>query len=91
MNLLDKRAVKHPRTASRVIGGEAVIVIAEENLVKVLNEVGSRIWELTDGTRTVREIAEVIYTEYEIDKDQAEQDVVEFVEELEKSNMVTLG
>ena len=90
MSLLDKRLVKHPRTASRVIDGEALIVIPEENTVKVLNDVGSRIWELADGSRTVGEIAEVIYNEYEVDKDQAKSDVTEFVEELVNSEMMTL-
>ncbi len=90
MNLLDRRPVRHPRTASRVIDDEAVIVTPEENLVKVLNEVGSRIWELADGTRTVGEIAEAIYIEFEVDKTQAEEDVVKFVEELEKSDMMAV-
>ncbi len=90
MNLLDKRPVKHPRTASRVIDGEAVIVIPEGDTVKVLNDVGSRIWELADGTKTVGEIAGVIYDEYEVDRDQAKKDVVEFVEELINSEMMTL-
>ena len=90
MSLLDKRPAKHPRTASRVIDGEAVIVIPEGNIVKVLNDVGSRIWELADGTRTVDEITQIIYDEYEVDRDQAKKDVIEFVEELINSEMMTL-
>lgn len=90
MTLLDKCPNRHPRTASRVIDGEAVIVIPEENVVKILNNVGSRIWELANGTRSVREIAEVIYNEYEIDEAQAKNDAVGFIEELIQSQMMTL-
>jgi len=89
MNLLDKRPIKHPRTASRVIEGEAVIVVPEEDIVKVLNDVGSRIWELADGTRTVNEIGVLIHEEYEVSLEQAEQDTREFVEELIESGMMT--
>ena len=91
MSLLDKCPSKHPRTASRVIDGEAVIVVCDEDLIKVLNRLGSRIWELADGRRTVREIAREICSEYEVDGEQAEKDTVEFVEELLKSRMMYLA
>ncbi len=91
MSLLDKYPDKHPRTASRVIDGEAVIVVCDEDLVKILNNVGSRIWELADGSKTVREISKLICSEYEVDGEQAEQDTVEFVEELIESGMMCLA
>jgi hypothetical protein len=78
-NWLDTQPTKHPRTASRLVDGEAVVVLPEENVVKVLNVVGSRIWDLADGTRTVREIAQTIHQEFDVDLAQAEQDVIEFV------------
>jgi hypothetical protein len=91
MSLLDKYPDKHPRTASRVIDGEAIVVVCDENLVKILNSVGSRIWELADGNKTVSEIVKVICSEYEVDVEQAEKDTVEFVEELIKSGMMYLS
>ena len=50
----------HPQTAARVFSGEAVIITPAENKVRMLNTVGSRVWELADGTRTVDEIAGVL-------------------------------
>ena len=50
----------HPQTAARVFSGEAVIITPAENTVRMLNTVGSRVWELADGTRTVDEIAGVL-------------------------------
>jgi hypothetical protein len=82
MNWLETQPNRHPRTASRLVDGEAVIVLPEEGTVKVLNSVGSRIWELADGAHLVRDIVETIYQEYDVDRDQAEEEVVAFVTEM---------
>lgn len=90
MKWLDAKPIKHPRTASRLVDGEAVVVLPEENVVKVLNAVGSRVWDLANGKRTVREIAATIYQEFEVDQAQAEQDVVEFVAEMVESELLAV-
>lgn len=79
---LDNRIpVHHPRTASRVFSGEAVVITPAENMVRMLNPVGSRVWELADG-RTLDEIAAALTAEFEIDLPQARASVAAFVEEL---------
>ena len=90
MNWLESRPNKHPRTASRLIDGKAVIITPEEGVVKVLNDVGSRIWELADGTHSLREIAATIYDEYDTDLKQAEDDVVEFVADMVRANLLAV-
>jgi hypothetical protein len=78
--LLDVRPLRHPDVEWHETSGEVVLVAsgAEQDL----NEVGSRIWLLADGTRTVREIAARIVAEFEVDAQTAERDAVEFVETL---------
>ncbi|HEX8682957.1 MAG TPA: PqqD family protein [Ardenticatenaceae bacterium] len=76
------KPTRHPRLASRVVDGEAVLVDPERNVVRMLNTVGSRIWELADGTRTVDEIADALTEEFEVEAPEARQSVVEFVDEL---------
>ena len=51
---------------------EAVIVLPDKGEVKVLNEVGARIWALADGSRSVREIAATIASLYDVPPSQAE-------------------
>ena len=52
----------HPtaKARGRFLDREAVIVLPDRGEVKVLNEVGARIWALADGSRSVREIAAAI-------------------------------
>lgn len=90
MNLNDKYLDKSPQTASRIIDGEAVIIIPQEDNVKVLNGVGSRIWELLNGTRDVKQISSEISNEFDISHDEAFKDITEFVNELYQKNMVVV-
>jgi glycerol-3-phosphate O-acyltransferase len=75
----------------RTIDDEAVLVLPEQGQVKVLNEVGARIWALADGTRTVRDIVDTICTEYEVEPAQAEADTLDFVARLVERGMVSLS
>lgn len=86
----DARPRHHPRAASRLFEGEVVIVHPDTNMVRMLNPVGSRIWELADGTRTLREIAATLVEEFEVEATVAQQSVTDFVEELRSKDILTL-
>lgn len=75
------RLVQHERTASRVIGGKAVVITIDENQVHVLNGVGTRVWELADG-RPLDAIVDAIVDEFEVERAQAMLDVCRFAERL---------
>ena len=81
--------VKAPTTASRVIEGEAVILSMETKVLRGLNPVGSRIWELIDGQRSVEEIVGVIVKEFDVEPARADEDVRGFVQEVLDKGLVT--
>lgn len=78
----DKYPIAHPQVAARVVDGSAVIVLADSGTVTVLNEVGTRVWELIDGKRNVGAIAQTIESEYEVSLEQAARDVDELIQQL---------
>ena len=78
----------HPQTAGRVIDGEAVVILADSSEVNVLNPVGSRIFEMADGSHSVEDIVEVIVAEYEISPEQAAADVNEFLQKLVEQSVL---
>jgi coenzyme PQQ biosynthesis protein PqqD len=53
-----------------------------------LNEVGSRIWELCDGTRSVEQIIDTLAQEYDAAKELLAQDVVEFLERFRNGKLI---
>ena len=79
---------RNPDAAYRLYDGEGVIVQAETMMVRVVNPTGSRVWELLDGERAVGRIIETICEEYEVAREEAEGDVLRFLDELEENGLV---
>jgi coenzyme PQQ synthesis protein D (PqqD) len=80
---------KSPETAWRVIEGEAMILSLDNKVFRGLNSVGSRVWELIDGRRSVDEIVSQIVGEFEVTAEVASRDVGTFVAELLEKRLVT--
>jgi len=74
--------------AAQVADGEAVLLDIESGEYFSLNSVGSRIWELCDGTRTAAEIISVICDEFDVAADVATADTHEILGELESERLV---
>ena len=80
---------KAASTASRLITGEAVILSLDTKVLRGLNAVGSRVWELIDGQRTVDEIVDVIVAEFEVSRTAAAADLDAFMRQLIDKGLVT--
>ncbi len=79
---------------SREIEGEILIVPLvsgigdmEDELFN-LNESGKAIWQRLDGQKNLKEVVEELSQEFEAPKEEIEQDVKGFMEELLKRGMV---
>jgi hypothetical protein len=79
---LNRIPVKSAHTASQVIDGEAVILDIPGKVLRGLNPVGSRMWELVDGTRTLTDIARVVADEFGRTEEEVVNDVVIFMGDL---------
>ena len=75
----------------RIVDNEAVLVLPEKGKIKVLNEVGARIWSLVDGKRSIGQIAAAICDEYQVDLPVAEADSLAFIAELAERGVVTVA
>jgi hypothetical protein len=88
---LDQVVRRDEKTASRVLAGEAIVLTPGDSKIHSFNETGSRIWELLAEELTVGEIAARIRGEFDVSEEQAQRDVITFLEELAAKGMVTLG
>jgi hypothetical protein len=86
-----QRPTPHPQVAATVVDGQAVIVMADAGQVTVLNDVGTRIWQLSDGKRNVDEIVQTIVAEYEVTPEIAWQDVETFLQRLVDVQAIVLS
>jgi hypothetical protein len=86
MNLFVRRG---DRLAARKVGGEMVILSADDSSLTVLNDVGTAIWEAADGRTSIDAIVSRVCAEYEVDADMARRDVDEFVRALTDAGIVS--
>jgi hypothetical protein len=70
---------KNPDLMWRSLDDGTVIINPEQGDVKVLNNVGARVWELVDGQRSVSQIAQEITQDYEISLDEANKDLQDYL------------
>ena len=89
MDLLMAYPRRHPDTAFRQVGDEGgLVVLPGRAEVKVLNPVGIAVFSRLDGTRDVDALAAAIAEEFEIELAQAREDVIEFLNELQREGML---
>jgi len=87
------------KTASivgRRIEDEVILVPIGRNVgdlqnIYTLNEVGSYIWDSIDGGKTLNSIVDQVLQEFEVDRGQAETDVLEFARQLEEVGGIVAG
>jgi hypothetical protein len=82
-------AIRSDRIAARKVGGEMVILSADDSSVFVLNEVGTFIWESSDGRTTLDAIVERVCDEFDVDRDTARQDTAAFVDALSAAGLLS--
>jgi hypothetical protein len=88
MDILARCYRKSPNLVFRRIADEYVLVpihhdVADMEAVYTVAGVGVRIWELLDGEQDGYTILEQILEEYEVTPEEAQADLVEFLEQLE--------
>lgn len=72
----------------REVDGEVIILSSDNKLMHVLNDVGSRIWILLDGKHSKEDILRIISAEYEDTGNRVEMDILEYLDELKKLNLI---
>jgi len=91
MLTMNKYPNKSDNTASRILDGEAVVILPLESLVYTFDLVGTRIWELIDGRKKISHIVKNIQNEYEVNPESAKQDTIDFIQELVAKKLLILN
>jgi len=91
---LNSRCAPSEDVVAREIEGELVIVpltsgIGDmEDELYTLNDSGKAIWDRLDGKRSLSNILDELITEYDIERNELEEDVIGLVNELVKRKML---
>ena len=92
---MDLEAVylQDPSIVSRNIAGEMILVPIRSNVgdldsIYTLNETAARIWELLDGEHSLGAVRDAIVAEFEVEQEEAVQDVLALIAQLESIGAV---
>ncbi len=87
-----KELKNRPKRKEKVLKQETpesvVLLNLDDGQYYALNEVGGRIWDLCDGSRSILEIVAVLCQEYDAPAETIEADVLEILEDLESAGLV---
>lgn len=72
------------------LDGEKVMMNLDKGQYFMMNEVGSRIWEILEESKSVEEIVQSLLNEYEVEKEQCESTVIEFLGQLNKADLISV-
>lgn len=96
LNPLLVRYRKASSIVTREIAGETILVPIRQNVgdlesIYTLNETASRIWALIDGRRSLGDIRDALVARFEVEQAEAEQDLLEFVGQLQAAGALEAG
>ena len=84
-----------PRRQERILTTESpnalILLKLDGGNYFALNQVGGRVWELCDGTRSVAEMVSIFCQEYGVAAEVLEADILELLEELASELLVADG
>ena len=73
------------------LDGEKVMMNLDKGEYFMMNEVGSRIWEIISEPINVKEIISTLRNEYEVDEETCKDTVIEFLGILDNSDLISIN
>ena len=73
------------------LDGEKVMMNLERGEYFMMNEVGSRIWEIISKPINVKNIIETLRSEYEVDEETCKCTVIDFLTGLNHAKLISIG
>ena len=73
------------------LAGETVLLSMQSAMYYGLDEVASRIWELVRDPIRVSEVRDAILSEYDVEPDRCEADVLTFLRELAAKGLIEVS
>jgi Coenzyme PQQ synthesis protein D (PqqD) len=87
----DSRPQRRTDVLAQAAGDTVILLTPGSGEYFTLNEVGGRIWELSDGSRSVAEIAAALAEEYAAPVEEIQADTLDVLGELARERLVSDG
>ena len=87
---LDTKLSVPPQVMSRMVGDETVLLDLASGVYFGLDGVGKRVWESVAEGNSLDQAVAVLVSEYDVDKAQAQADVLKFASNLVERGLLAL-
>ena len=93
METLEKCFFKENNCVTREIAGETIIVpikgrVGDLDSIYTLNEVGTMIWQLIDGQKSIGQIVQAVRQTYDVEPEEVKKDTADFLHSLEQAGLI---
>ena len=85
---IDSVITKNTEIDDTDLDGEKVMMNLDKGQYFMMNEVGSRIWELIEGNTPIVNIIETLTNEYDVDEETCENTLMEFLVRLKNADLI---
>ncbi len=82
---------KNPEIDATDLDGEVVMMNMEKGQYFMMNDVGSRIWEIIEEPIKVSEIINALLSEFEVEREECENTVMEFLNDLNYGDLIRVS
>lgn len=83
-----RRFKRHDGVLRQEVSGSVILFHMDSGRYYALNEVGTRAWELCDGSRTLSEIVDVLAGEYEAPQQMIHEDITMLFSDLSNEQLL---
>ena len=88
---LDSVVSKNEEIDDTDLDGEKVMMNLDKGQYFMMNEVGSRIWEIINEPMNVKGIVDALRSEYEVDEETCKDTVIEFLGRLNNADLISIS
>ena len=88
---IDSVITKNTEIDDTDLDGEKVMMNLDKGQYFMMNEVGSRIWEIISEPVNVKGIIDTLRSEYEVDEETCKDTVVEFLGKLNNADLISIS
>ncbi|MDU4892509.1 MAG: lasso peptide biosynthesis PqqD family chaperone [Clostridium sp.] len=82
---------RNPEIDATDLDGEVVMMNMEKGQYFMMNEVGSRIWEIIEEPMKISELIDALLGEFEVERDECENTVMEFLNDLSYGDLIKVS
>lgn len=82
-------ATKHQ--VSCALGEESAILDMQNSVYYGMNAVATRVWNLLQQPKSIREIRDAIVDEYDVTPEQCERDILELLDRMKSEGLIELA